>query len=252
MSTAFHHAIDGDGVAEVVLDKPPVNALNGDEWLGLATLLRSLSDDAAVRAVIIRAEGRGFCAGVDVKELAADPTLLPRVERGNHLTFKAVYECRVPVLCAVHGFVLGGGVGIAGACDGIIAADDAYFALPEIDRGALGASAWLVRMVGQQKARMLFLRAARLSAAEAHRLGAVEAVVSREALLDTVRSYAREIAGKSPRAVELAKESMNLTEHPDPTRMYRTEQGFTAELYLSPESQEARDAFVEKRSPRFG
>jgi enoyl-CoA hydratase len=98
---------------------------------------------------------------------------------------------------------------------------------------------------------MLFLRAERLTAEEAHRLGAVEAVVPHAALLDTVRGLAREIAAKSPRAVELAKESMNLVEHPDPTRMYRTEQGFTAELYLAPESQEARDAFVEKRPPRF-
>jgi enoyl-CoA hydratase len=251
MTDAFHHSVDDGGIAEVVLDKPPVNALGGDEWLALASLLRSLSDDVRVRVVIVRAEGRGFCAGVDVKELAADPSLLAMVERGNHLTFKAVYECRVPVLCAVHGFVLGGGVGIAGAADGIVAADDAYFALPEVDRGALGASTWLVRMVGQQKARMLFFRAASLSAAEAHRLGAVEAVVPRELLLDTVRAYAREIAAKSPRAVELARESMNLVEHPDPTRMYRTEQGFTAELYLSEDSQEARDAFVEKRPPQF-
>lgn len=249
--TAFHHSVGDDGIAEVVLDKPPVNALDGAEWLALAALLRSLSEDSRVRVVIVRAEGRGFCAGVDVKELAADPSLLPMVERGNHLTFKAVYESRVPVLCAVHGFVLGGGVGIAGAADGIVAAEDAYFALPEVDRGALGASTWLVRMVGQQKARMLFLRAARLTAAEAYRLGAVEAVVPRDALLDTVRGYAREIAAKSPRAIELARESMNLVEHPDPTRMYRTEQGFTAELYLSRESQEARDAFVEKRPPRF-
>jgi enoyl-CoA hydratase len=251
VSNAFSHVVGDDGVAEVVLDKPPVNALNGAEWLALAALLQSLSVDSRVRVLIIRAEGRGFCAGVDVKELAADPSLLPLVERGNHMTFKAVYEFRVPVLCAVHGFVLGGGVGIAGAADGIFAADDAWFALPEIDRGALGASTWLVRMVGQQKARMLFFRAARLSALEAHRLGAVEAVVPRASLLDAVRGCAREIAAKSPRAVELAKESMNLVEHPDPTRMYRTEQGFTAELYMSRESQEARDAFVEKREPRF-
>jgi enoyl-CoA hydratase len=200
---------------------------------------------------VVRAEGRGFCAGVDIKELAADSSLLPMVERGNHLTFKAVYDCRVPVLCAVHGFVLGGGVGIAGAADGVFAAEDAWFGLPELDRGALGASTWLVRLLGQQKARMLFFRAASITAAEAFRCGALEKVVPRDDLLPTVRDYAREIAAKSARAVELAKESMNLVEHPDPTRMYRTEQGFTAELYLSNDSLEARRAFVEGREAHF-
>lgn len=249
--SGFRHDVDARGIAEVVLDKPPVNALDGGEWLRLARVLRDLSDDESVRVVIIRAEGRGFCAGVDIKELAEDSSRLPMVERGNHLTFKAVWECRVPVLCAVHGFVLGGGVGIAGAADGVFASDDAYFSLPEVDRGALGASTWLVRMFGQQKARMLFLRAARIGAEEAYRLGALEKVVPRDQLVATVRQYAEEIAAKSPRAVELAKESMNLIEHPDPTRMYRTEQGFTAELYLSSDSLEARRAFVEKRDARF-
>jgi enoyl-CoA hydratase len=173
------------------------------------------------------------------------------VERRHHQTFKAIWECRVPVLCAVHGFVLGSGVGMAGASDGVFAAEDAYFGLPEIDRGALGASTWLIRMFGQQKARMLFFRAARITAAEAHRLGALEAVVPREQLLEVARQYAAEIASKSPRAVELAKESMNIIEYPDPTRAYRTEQGFTAELYLSRDSLEARRAFVEKREAQF-
>jgi enoyl-CoA hydratase len=249
--SGFRHDVDAQGIAEVVLDKPPVNALNGREWLDLAALLRRLSDDESVRVVVIRAEGRGFCAGVDIKELAQDGSQLPMVERGNYLTFKAVWECRVPVLCAVHGFVLGGGVGISGAADGVFAADDAYFGLPEVDRGALGASTWLVRMFGQQKARMLFFRAARITAPEAYRLGALEKVVPRDQLVEAVREYAGEIAAKSPRAVELAKESMNLVEYPDPARMYRTEQGFTAELYLSNDSLEARRAFVEKREARF-
>ncbi len=249
--SAVRHSVDAQGIAEVVLDKPPVNALNGREWLDLAALLRRLSDDESVRVVVIRAEGRGFCAGVDIKELSQDGSQLPMVERGNYQTFKAVWECRVPVLCAVHGFVLGGGVGIAGAADGVFASDDAYFQLPEVDRGALGASTWFVRMFGQQKARMLFFRAARIDAAEAHRLGALERVVPREQLVETVLAYAREIAAKSPRALELAKESMNIVEYPDPARMYRTEQGFTAELYLSSDSLEARRAFVEKREARF-
>lgn len=249
--TAVQHSVDRDGIAELVIAKPPVNALNGAEWLAFAALVRSLGAQDGVRALVIRAQGRGFCAGVDIHELAEDGSRLPEVERGNYETFRAIHECRVPVITAPHGFVLGGGIGIVGASDGIIAAEDAYFGLPEIDRGALGCATYLVRMFGQQKARMLMYRAQRVSADEAFRLGAIEKVVPAERLREVALEYAREIASKSGVAIRLAKEAFTLIEYPDPSRMYRTEQGFTAELYLSPESLEARRAFIEKRPATF-
>ncbi len=137
------------------------------------------------------------------------------------------------------------------SCDVILASEDATFGLPEIDRGALGAASHLLRMFPMQKVRSMLYTGEPISAAEAYRLGALEAVVPREQLLDTARELAAKIAGKSPRAIELAKESLNGIETFDVKKSYRFEQGFTLELYTSPDSQEARDAFVEKRKARF-
>ena len=240
-----------DGIAHLVLNHPPVNAFDSAGWNDLGDHIEALGGDSRVRVVVISAAGRGFCAGVDIKELASDSTLITRVNKGCHDTFAAIYDCEVPVIAAAHGFVLGGGIGIVGAADLLVASDDATFGLPEIDRGALGAATHLLRMFGMQKTRKMLLTGEPISAAEAYRLGAIEEVTSREELLPTAMKLARSIADKSPKAVKLAKESLNGIELLDVKRSYRFEQGFTLELYTSPDSQEARDAFVEKRDGKF-
>jgi enoyl-CoA hydratase len=239
------------GVAEVVLNHPPVNALDSQAWTELAERITALGRDAAVRVVLIAAEGRGFCAGVDIKELARDSTLITRVNRACYDAFAAIHDCPVPVIAAAHGFVLGGGIGIVGSCDVVFASDDASFGLPEIDRGALGAASHLLRMFPIQKVRRMLYSGEPISAAEAYRLGALEAVLPRAELRAAARALAVKIAEKSPRAVRLAKESLNGIELLDVKKSYRFEQGFTLELYTSPDSQEARNAFVEKRGARF-
>jgi enoyl-CoA hydratase len=188
---------------------------------------------------------------VDIKELARDGRLITQVNRGCYEAFAAIYECAVPVISAVHGFCLGGGIGIAGASDMVIAADDASFGLPEIDRGALGAATHLMRMFGMQKTRGMLYTGEPIGAAEAYRLGGVERVVRRAELVAAARELAGKIASKSPKAVRLAKWSLNGIELLDVKKSYRFEQGFTLELYTSPDSQEARDAFVEKRDAKF-
>ena len=240
-----------DGVAELVLNKPPVNALASREWAALAERLRALGRDPEVRVVILAAEGRGFCAGVDIKELAEDGSRITAVNRGCYDAFGAVYDCEVPVVAAPHGFCLGGGIGLCGASDVIIAADDVSFGLPEIDRGALGAATHLMRMFGIWKARRMLYTGEPIGAQEAFRLGALDSVVPRAQLRGAARELALKIAGKSPKAVRLAKESLNGIELLDVKRSYRFEQGFTLELYTSRDSQEARDAFVEKRDAKF-
>ena len=240
-----------NGIAEVLLNKPPVNAFDSKEWAQLAELFTRLGRDESVHVVLVAAEGRGFCAGVDIKELAADSTVITKVNKGCYDTFAAIHDCPVPVIAAAHGFVLGGGVGIVGSCDVIFASDDATFGLPEIDRGALGAASHLLRMFPIQKVRRMLYSGEPISAQEAYRLGALEAVVKREELRGVARELAGKIAEKSPKAVRLAKESLNGIELLDVKRSYRFEQGFTLELYTSPDSQEARDAFVEKRDASF-
>ena len=240
-----------DRIAEVVLDFPPVNAFDSNGWQSLAALFRELSDNPSINVVLLSAAGKGFCAGVDIKELARDSKLITKVNRGCYDTFAAIHDCAVPVIAAVHGFCLGGGIGMVGSCDIIVASEDATFGMPEIDRGAMGAASPLLRMFPLQKVRKMFFTAEPISAAEAYRLGALEAVVAREDLLPRARAIAKSIAAKSPKAVRLAKESLNGIEPVDVKRSYRFEQGFTLELYTSPDSQEARDAFVEKRDARF-
>ncbi len=238
-------------VAELCLCHPPVNAFDSKGWAAIAAQILQLSARPEVHVCVIYGEGKGFCAGVDIKELAAHPERIVAVNKGNYDTFAAIHRARMPVILAVHGYVLGGGIGMCGAADIIVASDCARFGVPEVDRGALGAGGHLARMLPLQKVRYMYFTGEMISAAEAHRLGAVERVVPREQLLDTAREIAAVIAGKSPRVIALAKESLNGVEPLDLERDYRYEQGFTLEMYQSPDSQEAREAFVEKRRATF-
>ena len=251
MSKPFSCTVHADGVAEVVIDAPPVNALNSVGWYGLAAQIEALGQSAEVRVIVIRAQGRGFCAGVDIKELAADPSLIVQVNAGNYATFKAIHLNPVPVIVAVHGFVLGGGIGMCGAADIVIAADNASFGLPEVDRGAMGGAAHLQRMFGVQKTRYLFFTGEMIGAAEALRLGAIERVVAFEQLRETAMDIAAKIAAKSPAMIRIAKEALTGIEDGDLEAKYRWEQGFTLQAYMSPDSAETRAAFVQKRAAKI-
>ncbi len=240
-------------IATITIDNPPVNALPVAGWFALADAFRAAGRDVNVRAVILRAKGKGFQAGVDIKELAADPTkqTLVEVNRGCYEAFAAVYDCEVPVIAAVHGFCLGGGIALAGNADIVVAADDATFGLPEVDRGALGVATHLARFVPQHKLRAMFFTGSTVTAAELAALGTVEKVVPRADLLETARDYARTIAEKSPLVMRRAKESLNMIDPVDVKRSYRFEQGFTFELNLFGDSDELRQAFVDKRDAQL-
>jgi enoyl-CoA hydratase len=233
-----------DRIGEIVLDHPPVNALDSAGWNEVAQIVETVGRDPDVRCVLIRGEGRGFCGGVDIKEMQAHPERITTLNRGNYLTFKAVRACQVPVVVAVHGFIIGSGIGICGAADVVIAADNAFFSLPEVDRGAMGGASHLMRMFPIQKVRAAFFTAGRIDAAEAYRLGAVEKVVPPDRLVEEARAFCAVIAGKSRTALVLAKEALNGIEPRDVDHGYRFEQGFTLEMYLHEDSQKARDAFV--------
>lgn len=250
MTRPFHVSID-NGIAEMVFDHPPVNAFNSRGWASIAAELERLGSEPTVRVILIRAEGRGFCAGVDIKELAADGNLIVAVNKGNYDSFKAVHRNPKPVIIAVHGFVLGGGIGLCGAADILVASDCARFGVPEVDRGAMGGGAHLQRLFPVQKVRHMYFTGEMIDAAEAYRLGAVERVVPREHLRDAALQIARQIAAKSPAMIGLAKEALTGIEDGNLEDKYRWEQGFTLEAYRVADSQEARDAFVGKRDAQF-
>jgi enoyl-CoA hydratase len=238
-----------EGIAEVVIDVPPVNALAVQQWFDLADAVRASGEDPEVRVVIIRAEGRGFCAGVDIKELQADPQAIVGVNRGCAAAFAAVYDCAVPVIAAVHGFCLGGGVGIAGNADIVVASDDATFGLPEVDRGALGAATHLARLVPQHRMRAMMYTGETATAEELLRYGSVLRVVARDALDQAAREVATAIAAKHPTIIRRAKESLNGIDPVDVKRSYRYEQGFTFELNVSDVAREVRETFLDDPKP---
>ncbi len=250
MSTAFTSTND-NGVVELVLNKAPVNALDSLEWQALADSLNALGADPETRVIVIRAEGRGFCAGVDIKELDQHPERIVAVNRGNYETFKAVHRCPVPVIVAVHGFVLGGGIGITGAADIVVASECATFALPEVDRGAMGGGAHLQRLFPVQKVRYLFFTGDKIGARDAAQYGFIERVVPKEQLRETALEIAAKIAEKSPAMIRIAKEALNGIEDGNLEDKYRWEQGFTLQAYSNSDSAETRRAFVEKRDAQF-
>jgi len=232
-------------IAEIVFDFPPVNAFNSETWNEIPNIVTELGQRQDVKVILIRSEGKGFCAGVDIKELAHDGSAIVGVNKGNYLTGKAIHECEVPVIVAAHKFIIGGGVLMCGAADIVIASDDAYFSLPEIDRGAMGGASHLQRMLGVAKVRAAFLTGGKIPAQEAYRLGGIEKVVPKENLVEEAMVYAATIAEKSRDAIRIAKQALNGIEPFDVDASYRWEQGFTFEMYMHEDSQKSRDAFVE-------
>ncbi|WP_405720157.1 enoyl-CoA hydratase family protein [Streptomyces sp. NBC_01537] len=240
------------GIALVTVDYPPVNALPVQGWYDLAAALRAAGADPGVRCVVLASKGRGFNAGVDIKEMQRTEghASLIGANRGCFEAFAAVYECEVPVVAAVHGFCLGGGIGLVGNADAIVASEDATFGLPELDRGALGAATHLSRLVPQHLMRVLYYTSRTATAQELHRHGSVWQVVPRDGLMAAALALAREIAAKDGELIRLAKAAINGIDPVDVRRSYRYEQGFTFEANLSGIADKHRDAFMEHGKER--
>jgi enoyl-CoA hydratase len=156
-----------------------------------------------------------------------------------------VYDCEVPVIAAVQGFCLGGGIGLVGNADVVVASDDATFGLPEVDRGALGAATHLARLVPQHLMRALYYTASTVTAEQLHHFGSVYRVVPAAELEGAALEVAKQIAAKDTRVIRAAKKAINGIDPQDVHRSYRYEQGFTFELNLTGASDEARQRFLE-------
>ncbi|UFQ19290.1 MULTISPECIES: enoyl-CoA hydratase family protein [Streptomyces] len=249
MSVSTSVPESAQGVAVVTVDYPPVNALPVRGWYDLADAVRTAGRDPATRCVVLTAEGRGFNAGVDIKEMRRDRghTALIGANRGCHAAFSAVYDCEVPVVAAVQGFCLGGGIGLVGNADAIVASEDATFGLPELDRGALGAATHLARLVPQHLMRALYYTSRTVTAAELHAHGSVWQVVPRAELREAALELAREIARKDGTLLRFAKASINGIDPVDVHRSYRFEQGFTFEANLSGLADRIREGFGTRR-----
>jgi enoyl-CoA hydratase len=240
-----------DGVAEVCMAHPPVNAFEPAQLEELGTLIRELDTEPSLRVLVLRSTTRGFCAGIDIKELADNPGAISSVNRAAFAAFEAIHRSRMPVVAAVHGYALGAGLAIVGACDVVFAAAGTRFGLPEINVGMLGGAAHALRLLPLHKVRAMYFTGEPVDASEMYRLGAVERVVDLEDLRPVTMDFARTVARKGPLGLRFAKESMNGIEASDLERQYRLEQGFTFELSHLPEGLESRRAFMEGRPPDY-
>jgi enoyl-CoA hydratase len=241
-----------DGVTHVLVDRPPVNAMNEAAYVGLGECFEELSFDPATRAVVLSASGdRAFVAGTDVRDFANqhqdDPAWAGRHARKAHSAFHAIFRCSKPVIAAVRSATLGSGIGILASCDAVLAAPGATFGLPEINVGVLGGANFLMRLVSPQQARIMQYTGRRLSAVEMAPYGAVQVVEEPE---KAAFELAAEIAGKNPTAIELAKEGFNHLELGGLSLFegYTYEQTLTERLSSTREANEASSAFLGRGS----
>ncbi|WP_404437118.1 enoyl-CoA hydratase/isomerase family protein [Microbacterium aerolatum] len=198
------------GIAMLTLRRPEVlNALDSHAHRAIAAAFDELEHDENVAVIVIAAEGRAFCAGSDLREIGQ---LSGRAEQEyvelDFRTKNRIATCPKPVIAAIQGYCVGGGMELALACDLRIAATDAVFSMPEVTLGSLPGSGGLQRLapvVGAGVAKEWILTGRRVGAEEAYQRGLVNGVVAPEELSGAAHEVATALAGKSPLAMRLAK-----------------------------------------------
>jgi enoyl-CoA hydratase len=243
-----------DGIATVTFDRPPVNAQNRKTREELIRVFDAISDRDDVRVAILTAAGNMFSAGADLKErvdLVHEPGDYVRHNRLVREFFYAVTDCSKPVIAAVNGPAIGAGFVLMLACDIMLASDNVYVSMPEINVGLAGGARFLMEHVARSHVRAMYFTGRRVPAAELYRLGVIEACPPREKLMGAALDIARDIAGKSPLAIRHIKRALNTIEELPVRDAYRFEQTVTVELSHTEDAREAQRAFVEKRKPVF-
>ena len=250
--------VEQDGaVALVTIDNPPVNALSAALLDELEAEVDRLEADETTRAIVIRGAGeRAFVAGADIKEF---PSLRERASgdgspRGIQKVGARLERCRKPIVAAIHGFCLGGGLELAMACDLRVAAEDAQLGQPEIKLGLIpggGGTQRLPRLVGPGRALLLNLTGDPISGAQAYEWRLVERAAPPGQHVEAALEIARTLAERSPHSVavvkELARETRNL---PLEEGLQREAAAFVRCL-ASEDGQEGVAAFIEKRQPQW-
>jgi enoyl-CoA hydratase len=204
-----------DHIAVITLDNPPLNLLGPQILNELMTEFNRLSSDEQVRVVILTGAGeRAFCGGGDrrLTSTAAPPNLEEGFKLGRRV-YDAIRDCNVPVIAAVNGPAIGGGLALVASCDIVIASERAVFALPEVNAGMWPQFRYLARLVPELKMRRMVYSGQRLTAQEMHRFGSIERVVNNEELLPTAVQVAKEIAEKNSDIVRLFKKAINSAEN---------------------------------------
>ncbi|CAM5481399.1 enoyl-CoA hydratase [Streptomyces avidinii] len=250
----------GNGVSWITLNRPDaMNAVTWDQRERVIALLGDASADPGVRAVVVTATGKGFCAGADLRgapatteRVAGDVARMIRL--GAQRLITAVLDCEKPVIAAVNGTAAGIGAHLALACDLVIAAEPARFIEVFVRRGLVpdGAGAYLLpRLVGPQKAKELMFFGDAVPAAEAERLGLVNKVVPAEALEDTAREWAERLAQGPTRALAMTKQLVNASLDSDRATALAAEATAQELNMTTADANEGVASFVERRTPKY-
>ena len=245
-----------DSVGVLTLDEPAtLNAMTPDLLGDLAAAIREMTADPQVRALVLTGAGRGFCSGQNLKAAAIlGDDIVAGVMKFYWPAFKALRECRVPVVVAVNGVAAGGGFSLAMAGDMVVAARSASF-IQVFSRIALVpdlGSTWLLpRLIGRQRALELMFLNEPLSAERALEFGLVRQVVDDEHLLDEAMKLAQRLALGPTRALVATRALLEESEHASYATQFRREIEVQSEIRQSEDALEGRNAFVEKRAARF-
>ena len=241
---------DSAGVVEVVLNRPRIhNALNRATYAEIDDAFGRASSSDSVRAVLLRGEGKSFCAGFDLNEHSelGEMTVIDRWNRIQHTReiLRRIWECPVPVVAAVHGYCLGGGFALSMQADLVVAASDAVFGEPEIKLSALPQPG-LLWYAALRHAKEILMLGERFDAATAERYGIVNRVVARDEMLPLARSWAGALAGYAPEIMSLAKRTVNKSMQ---MRGYDLALDWGRDLLLVSDLMEtdARQEYVERR-----
>lgn len=242
-----------DGVAEIVIDCPPVNAITLANYAEIADAFEAADGWQDINCIVFTAAGeRAFCAGLDLKEfLAATVEEDPARARVVRRCFKSIRDCVLPTIAAVNGPTLGAGAVLASVCDIRIASERATFGMPEINVGRCGGAAHMGRHIPQGMLRKMFFTGEPIDAAEAYRLGFVQEVTAPEDLLPVTRALADKIAAKAPLGLRMGKQALNQIEFLPVDEGYQIEQQYSTQLMRTADAREAAAAVVEKRRPVF-
>jgi enoyl-CoA hydratase len=244
-------------VVWITINRPKeLNALNIDVLQSLVTICSDLAQRSDLRCVVVTGSGeKAFAAGADIKTMAG---LGPRaiadyVELGQR-AMRAIERLPMPVIAAVNGYALGGGLELALAADCIVASDKAKLGLPEVTLGLIpgfGGTQRLVKRVGRGQTRRMIFTGEFIAADEALRIGLVEKVVAPDALKSSVETFVNTIVSKGPAAVRKAKEVLRMSEEEDTLGgLQREVEGFLS-IFHTKEREEGVSAFLQNRTPQF-
>jgi enoyl-CoA hydratase len=244
-----------DGIATVTVSRPEaLNALNSNFFHEMDDLIARISDDDSVRIMILTGEGKAFVAGADIAEMAdMTPEQGKAFSKLGQATFRRFFTMKIPVIAAINGYALGGGLELTLGCDIRIASTKARFGQPEVNLGMIpgyGGTQRLPRLIGLGNALYLLMTAEVIGAEEALRMGLVQKVVEHEQLMEETLKMARAILSKGPEAIRKVKYVTRNGIQSDFMEGCELESEYFSSQFKA-EGEEGMKAFLEKRKPNW-